>query len=716
MAYRSGQRLSTLIARLRSARRPARDRLVRRSAQREGGRRRDGQHAPGPFAWRGRVQTRVVATAVAFGLWGAAIEGRLVWLQVVQHDELTARAERQQMRTLEAVAKRGEILDRNGHVLAYSVDAESVYAVPTEIKDPATIARLLCRALDDCDARERQKIEERLGRQRPFAFVRRQLSPDEARRVAALNLDGIGFVKENRRYYPRKELAAHVIGYAGVENIGLAGIESAYDRQIRGRAGRILIQNDARRHTVFSRVERPATAGADIELTIDEYLQYIAERELRAGVEENRAAGGTAIIMDPRSGEILALANYPTFNPNAFSRYSPDRTRNRAIQDIYEPGSTFKVVTASAAFEEQVVDPESPIDASGGQIAFGSRVIHDTHDYGVLSFTDVIVKSSNVGAVRVGLRLGAERLGRYVRRFGFGQTLSPELGGESPGIVWNPADLNDSAIASMAMGYQIGVTPLQMATAVSSIANGGELLEPHVVRAVIKNGRRVETPRKVLRRTVSPRTAAALTTIMEAVVERGTARAARLDSYQVAGKTGTAAKLVTGRYSRSDYNASFVGFVPSRRPAMTVLVVIDSPHTKGYYGGVVAAPVFKRIAEAALRHLGVPPTVNPLPPVLVARHTDENGPRAARAAAVLGPSAHIARDGLMPDLRGLGGREALRIAAQLGLVTQLHGTGVVVEQLPAAGAPVERGTACRIVLRRELPLHAAETAAKGATP
>jgi cell division protein FtsI (penicillin-binding protein 3) len=697
-----GERLTQRLARWRAGDRPAR------------GPRRLEPCEPDALAWRRTLQVRLTVTAVLFGLWGGVIEARLVWLQVIERAELTARAERQQMRTLEAVGERGEILDRNGHVLAYSVDAESVYAVPTEIDNPARVASQLCAAFEDCDARERQKIEERLGRQKPFAFIRRQLSPDEARRVAALKLEGVGFIKENRRYYPKKELAAQVIGYAGVENIGLAGIESAFDSQIRGRAGRILIQTDARRHTVFSRVERPATVGADVELTIDEYLQYIAERELRAGVLENRASGGTVLVMDPYTGEILALANYPTFNPNIFNRYQHAQMRNRAIQEIYEPGSTFKIVTASAAFEESLIKPDTPVDVSGGRISFGARVVHDTHNYGVLSFTDVLVKSSNVGAIKVGLKLGPERLSRYVRRFGFGQTLSPELRGETPGIVWNPAQLNESALASVSMGYQIGVTALQMATAASSIANGGELLEPHVVRAIIKNGRRVETPRKVLRRAVSASTAAELTSIMEQVVERGTGTAAKLDAYQVAGKTGTSAKLVAGRYSKSDYNASFVGFVPSRRPALTILVVIDSPHAKGYYGGVVSAPVFKRVAEAALRHLGVPPTVNPLPPVLVAGNEDDApGLTPARAAAVLEPGAPVARDGLMPDLRGLGGREALHIATQLGLATQLRGNGIVVDQQPAPGSSLERGAACQIMLRREAVVPAADTNRRG---
>ena len=408
--------------------------------------------------------------------------------------------------------------------------------------------------------------------------------------------------------------------------------------------------------------------------------------------------------MDPQSGQILALANWPTFNPNVFQRAARDAHRNRAVQDLYEPGSTFKIVTASAALEEGVVHPDDVIDTSPGTIRFGARQIEDTHDYGVLSFADVIVKSSNVGAIKVGLEVGAERMDRYTRRFGFGSTLSPDFKGESPGIVWNPARLNDSALASVSMGYQVGVTALQMAAAAGAVANGGDLIEPRAVRAVIRDGRRVEVPRSVVRRVIDSRTAATLTSLMEMVVERGTGTAARVPGYQVAGKTGTSQKLVDGRYSNSDYNASFVGFVPSRRPALAIVVVIDSPHGHGYYGGVVAAPVFKRVAEASLRHLGIPPTVNPMPPVLVARGgsgATELVPQPVRMPAVLsrvgGPAT--AR-GLMPDLRGLGARAALRTLAELGLAVRIHGSGVVTGQEPEAGAPLERGGSATLRLAR----------------
>jgi cell division protein FtsI (penicillin-binding protein 3) len=472
---------------------------------------------------------------------------------------------------------------------------------------------------------------------------------------------------------------------------------------VRGREGRILIQVNASQKVLSSRVEREATGGAALELTIDQYIQNIVERELRAGVLENRAAGGSAIVMDPATGGILALANYPTFNPNTFARAADDLRRNRAVQDLYEPGSTFKVVTASAAIEEGVIRPEDPVDCSPGYITFAGRPpINDVHRYGVLPFSDVIVKSSNVGAIRVGLKLGPERLSRYVSRFGFGQTLAPDFRGESPGIVWNPLRLDNSALASVSMGYQVGVTPIQMAAAVSSIANGGTLHEPHVVRALIQNGRRAEVARKPVRRAVSERTAAVLTAIMEDVVTRGTAKAAQVEGYTIAGKTGTAQKLIDGRYSKSEYNASFVGFVPSRKPALTIVVVIDSPHGNGYYGGTVAAPVFKRIAEASLRHLGVPPSVNPAPPVLVARHEEPPSSAAPRPVLtnLVNQKVEPDRAGVMPDLRGLSARDAVRKLTLVGVTARLDGDGIVVEQEPAAGSPLVAGDLCVLRLGR----------------
>jgi cell division protein FtsI (penicillin-binding protein 3) len=643
--------------------------------------------------------------ALAFGfllLWAAAIEARLFYLQVIRYSELSARAERQQSRTIEAPAKRGDILDRHGHILAYSVDADTIYAVPTELGDvePATAA--LCRALGDCDAKDRQAMSDRIRKGKYFAYVRRQVWPDQAARVAALGLPGIGFIKESKRTYPNSDLASHVLGYVGVDNVGLAGIERAYDSLILGRAGTVLVERDAR-GSAFSRVERPPTSGAALELTIDEYLQHVAERELRAGVQWSGASGGSAIVMDPATGEILALANAPDFNPNAYRDAREEMRRNRAIQDIYEPGSTFKIVTASAAFEERAVTPNTIIDASAGNIRFGSRVINDDHNYGVLSFAQAIIKSSNVGAIKVALKLGPEKVSDYVRRFGFGKPTSPDFRGESPGIVWDPSKLTDSALASVAMGYQVGVTPLQMAQAVSAVANGGELVQPRVVRAVIRDRRRLPVPRKVLAHPITTNTAATLTQIMEGVVTDGTGKAAQIPGYTVAGKTGTAKKLVNGSYrGHSDYNVSFVGFVPANKPVFAIVVVVDSPHRVSPYGGVVAAPIFQKIAETALRHYGVPQSINAPEPVFAGgtgdtREQQTSGPVAPPRIVPLGGSAGAIT--VFPDLTGMSARDALRVLAQLGLTARLQGTGVVTQQYPPAGEPIE--SASTVVLRLE---------------
>ena len=666
---------------------------------------------PAVLEWRQTMRSRLMIFAAVFAVWTVAIEGRLLYLQVIAHPEMVARAQRQQFRTVKPAAQRGAILDRNGTVLAVSVDADTIGADPTEVEDAEKTARLLCGALSGCDQAKRRIFADKLRRDTRFVYLERQVSPAEARRVKDLSLPGILLYEESRRYYPKKQLAATLLGYVGLDGDGLAGVESVYDSRIRGREGLMLLQTDGLRKAIAVREERPATAGDSLELTIDQYLQHIAERELRAGVEEHNAAGGTAILMQPQTGEILALANYPTFNPNAFGASSAEMRKNRAIQNVYEPGSTFKLVTAAAGIEEGVLQTSDLIDCAPGHITIpGRKPIYDVHAYGTLSFEDVIVKSSNVGAIKAGMRIGSERLGRYINRFGFGQRLSPDFRGESPGIVWNPADLNASGLASVSMGYQISVTPLQMAAAVSSVANGGTLYEPHIVRAFIRNGRREPVPVKPLRRTVSTGTAATLTQIMEAVVERGTATAAKIEGYTIAGKTGTAAKIVDGAYSNSDYNTSFVGFLPSRKPALTIIVVIDSPHGKvTAYGGTVAAPIFKRIAEASLRHLGIGPTLNAPPPVLVARSGStipttfqpESGPMSIEE--VLAP----ARAGLMPDLRGLSARQAVHSLTAIGLRAQITGTGFVVEQSPEPGAELIPGGYGTVKLGRRAPAPAA---------
>jgi cell division protein FtsI (penicillin-binding protein 3) len=654
--------------------------------------------------WRDGLRHRALLVLVGLGLWTMALEARLVHLQLVQHDEMVALASRQQKREIRLIPPRGDIVDRNGQMLAYSVDGHALVADPNAVDAPPATAERICRALEDCGAGKREAILRGLTRKASFAYLHRQATPEQAARLEALNLPGVRLIPEPRRSYPKLELAAHVLGFVGIDNEGLGGVERTFDEVVRGTEGRMLLQIDARRHSMESRVQQAPTPGATLELTLDLYLQHIAERELRAGVEASRAMGGTAIVMNPQNGEILALASFPTFDPNAFQQYSADARRNRAIQDVYEPGSTFKIVTASAALEDGVFGLADLIDTSPGVITFrGRKPITEAkrHNYGVLSVEDVIVKSSNVGAIKMGLQIGAERMGQYVRRFGFGQALLPDLAGQSRGIVWRPEQLNDSALASVSMGYQIGVTPVQMATAVSAVANGGTLYQPHVVRAVLRGDEREPVPVNALRRVVSRETAARLTGIMEEVVGRGTGRLAALDGYQVAGKTGTAAKIVNGRYSAAEYNVSFAGFVPSRQPVFAILVVVDTPRNGSPYGGTVAAPIFRRIADAGLRHLGVPPTIHP-PPVVLAGDTSDPIVTPIRAAVAPAAPPPAAGGPIMPDVRGLSARDAVRILSAAGLVVRVSGSGLVAEQSPAPGAPIEAADVSELALRRRL--------------
>ena len=687
------------------------------------------------------LKRRIVVAAAFCVAWAVAIEGRLVYLQVIEHDFLIKEAKKQQEDTVILEPKRGDILDRDGGLLAFDVDADSIYAAPHEIEKPAETVAALCAALDEgCTKEIRDGYVSRInkrdenGRQKYFVWLSRKISTKEAARVGQLALKGIGLRKETARYYPKRELAAHLLGYVGNGNIGLAGVEKKYEWLVGGRPGKVLMQVDGRQRP-FSRAEEAPTSGASVKLTIDPQIQWIAERELAAGVESSGASAGSVIVMDPISGEILALANFPTFNPNAFSIFADDVKINRAVQYVYEPGSTFKIVTAGAALEEHLAAPSDLINTNPGVIRFGSRVIDEAkgHNYGTLTFEDVIVKSSNVGAIKIGLKVGADRLSTFVSRFGFGSRTSKwdfgseskDFGGESRGIFRKPE--SDSAVASISMGYEVSVTPLQMAVAASAVANGGELVEPRVVKSVIRDGIEIPVPRKIVRRVVRSEVAAELTRIMEGVVERGTAKSAQIAGFTIAGKTGTAAKAIKGGYSKTDYNVSFVGFVPSRNPVFTILVVIDSPHKVSPYGGTVAAPVFQKIAEAALRHRGVPPSLNRPAPVLIAkRDAVRQQPVSSSPADAVVTLAGATSDSpaVIPSLVGMSARDATQTLVRLGVSPQVNGNGFVVNQRPAAGTALDEVDVATLWLDRRarperpvadvpLPAHEGRIAPRG---
>jgi len=651
--------------------------------------------APAPPSPRDRmVRLRLMLVALSACLWALVIVFRLVQLQVMGRPEFERQAARQSERTINLDPRRGPIVDRSGHPLAVSVDAESIYAVPQDVEDAAGTAAALGRALG-LDAAARRDLQAQLVRTRAFVWVRRKVDPATARAVRDLQLEGIGFLTENRRYYPQRELAAHVIGYVGLDNTGMSGIEYSFEQAMKGRAATVLIRTDARRRAL-EHTEKPSTEGQTVVLTLDESIQHVAERELEKAVQETGSLAGVAVVMDPRTGEILALANRPTFNPNRFNAYPSSRWRNRAVTDAYEPGSMFKIITAAAGLEEKVVGADEWIDCGHGALEVAGIRINDHAVFDQLTFRDVIAKSSDVGVARVAQRLGRDNFNRYLRQFGFGAATGVELPGESGGLLRPPNRWSALSLPTLSFGQEIGVTALQMATAVAAVANGGYLMKPTIVHAIEDTeGHVVREARPLaVRRVLDPGTADVLTDILRGVVLHGTGHRAAIPGYAVAGKTGTAQKVEpSGRYSMVDHVASFVGFVPAARPALVVLVSLDSPRGPKNEGGDVAAPLFARIAEPALRRLAVPP---------------DDRERVLRATAVPPPAVHQAayrpeaapspalspEPGLMPDLRGASAREGATTAARLGLIVELHGSGRVLAQTPEPGAEIEAGMTC----------------------
>jgi cell division protein FtsI (penicillin-binding protein 3) len=622
-------------------------------------------------------QKRLLQLFAALAAWAFIVVARLVQIQLVRHGDYVVKAARQQERTLALQPVRGSIIDSRGRILAESVAAESIYADPQAVGDRDQTVKALAsvNALQMSAA----ELNARLSSPSGFVWIARQLPLEATAAVKALKLPGIYFLDEHRRSYPRAMLAANVIGYLGVDGEGLGGIEHSFDAHVRGRAGRVTLLRDARRgmYLVGGEGTNRPIDGNDVVLTIDSVVQFIAERALGRAVDLYRAAGGVAIVMDPRDGRILAMASNPSFDPNHFRDFPPDDRRNRVIQDQYEPGSTFKIVTASAGLEEGVVTPSQIIDCGDGFIQIGSTQIHEHghKSYGPITFEDVMVHSSNVGAIRVGLALGQDRFYRYIRRFGFGERSGVPLPGEAQGRVRHTEQWSQLSNASMSIGQEIGVTPLQVVSAIAAVANGGLRVPPRIVEKVVNSkGKTIFVPPQAASvRVISEKTAAVLNEILKAVVARGTGTPAALAEHVVAGKTGTAQKAGRGGYSPDKVVASFGGYVPADRPRLVILVVVDEP--KGaQYGGTIAAPVFKEIAESTLRYLNVAPSIP-------ARTIDLATPMLAtfsqRPAAIAGPA--------MPDLRGLDARAAVALVTKSGFRVRASGSGVVQTQQPLPG-------------------------------
>lgn len=622
-------------------------------------------------------QKRLLQLFAFLAAWAVVVIARLVQIQLVRHGDYVIKAQRQQERTLALQPVRGSIFDSRGRVFAESVAAESIYADPQAIGDRLQTAKALASvaALQMTAAELNTKLASGGG----FVWIARQLPLEVSAAVKALRLPGIYYLEEHRRSYPRGMLAANVVGYVGLDGEGLGGIEHSFDSQVRGRAGRVTLLRDARRGMYQVGGEGPnrPVDGKDVHLTIDSVVQFIAERALSRAVDQYHAADGVAIVMDPSDGRILAMASNPSFDPNRIRDFPSDARRNRAVQDAYEPGSTFKIVTASAGLEEGVVTPSQILDCGDGFIQIGSTQIHEHghNRYGLMTFEDVMVHSSNVGAIRVGLALGQDRFYRYIRRFGFGERSGLALPGEALGKLRRTAQWSQLSNASLSMGQEISATPLQILDSVAAVANGGVRVQPRIVEKVTDTaGKIIDVPPVAAPvRIISEKTAAVLNEILKAVVARGTGVRAALAEHVVAGKTGTAQKAVRGPYSLDKVVASFAGYVPADRPRLVILVLIDEPKGEEY-GGTVAAPVFKEIAESTLRYLGVPPSIP-------ARTIDVAEPMLATFSQKPSPAAGPE----VPDLRGLDARAALARATAAGFRVRTSGSGVVHTQQPMPG-------------------------------
>ncbi|MBW2717967.1 MAG: transpeptidase family protein [Deltaproteobacteria bacterium] len=637
-------------------------------------------------------RARIALLGVCVTLVAMLVIVRAFHIQIASGDRLREMAEDQYLRHLRVSPRRGAIY----------VDVDSVYANPRRLKameqDPRTVAKRIAKILDvDSD-----RLVKRLAADRYFVWIERRVTPHEATRIRELDIPGVELTAEARRYYPNRHLAAHLVGFADIDGRGIEGIELAYEKQLRGSDRRVEAIRDRRGHVVFADgMEDDRTIqGQSVVLTIDKAIQHIAERELALGVRTFEARGGSVVVMDPSTGEILALANYPPFNPNEPSRHIAAHRRNRAVVDRFEPGSTVKPFTMAVALAAGAVKPNQSINCENGVTRMGGRLLHDAHPYEWLTPTQILAYSSNIGIAKIALDLGKKALYRGFRRFGFGEPAALGVPGETAGILRHYRRWYEIDTAAVSFGQGMSVTNVQLAAAMSAIANGGRLMQPMLVRRMTDgHGATVEENKPRVRRQVVPRRVAKLVgQMLTAVTEPGgTAIEAAVDGYLVAGKTGTAQKAdyVHGGYAKDKWLASFIGFAPAERPAVVISVVIDEP-VIAHYGGTVAGPVFRRIAEVTLRHMGIAPAGRQ---AVLAKKKEQ---RIAVAEAEPAPEKEAVDKGesAVPDVRSLPLRQAVIALHAESLVGQVQGSGVVVSQEPAPGKAVPHGSVVQLQLER----------------
>lgn len=646
-----------------------------------------------PGRW---LKIRIALLGLTFTVMLGVIFGRAVQLQIFDRETLGGLARDQYVRKLEVPARRGDIMDRRGVPLAQSVEVDSVWVDPSLLEDVPAAAEQIARALD-LDVNE---LRTRMERGRRFAWVKRRLKPREVEAVKALGLRAVGFTKEPRRYYPQRELASHILGLVGTDGQGLEGLERALNDELTGEAGRLDSFRDARGRNLLTDGAANADdhTGASVTLTIDRHLQYLTENALNRAIESFEAKGGSAVVMDPATGEILALANAPSFNPNVPDTARGGRARNQAILDLYEPGSTFKGFLVAAALDQGAITEDETFDCEQGRYRIGRNTVHDTHRYGLLNAEEILKVSSNIGTSKIAEKVGREGLQTAYKDFGFGSRAGLHFPGEGRGRV--PFPRSDIALATQSFGQGVSATALQMTTAFSALANGGKLMKPMLVRRVVDPEGRVllENEPTEVRQVVRPEVAQRVLEMMESVVTRGgTAPRAAIPGYRVSGKTGTAQKVdpVAGGYSDKRI-ASFIGAVPAEAPRLVIHIVIDEPATN-VYGGIVAAPAFREIAIDGLAYLGVAPS-GPQTPVLTASLPKQE--KEPVVPMVSGPDPQLEEEDApptdpgsvrVPDLSGEVARSAVSRLLGLDLEARLQGSGRVVAQEPAAGSVVEKG-------------------------
>lgn len=645
---------------------------------------------------------RFVILAGIFILWVTVIVLRLAWLQLVDHNKFVSMAAREQLHGFDISPRRGFLYDRNMHELAMTISVDSVFAVPTEIADKAATAAALAKVvhLDPTETFTTSKqIAARMQASRSFAWVARKLDANVIANVKALNLKGIYFQKEFKRVYPNEDLAAQVLGYVGTDDTGLGGLERQYDDDLHGTPGHMLSDLDAKRHALASTLQEPLP-GENLQLTIDEKIQYVAEKALDHAMEKYKALNGTVVVQDAHTGQILALAIRPTFNPNDFRHATNGLLRNHAVSDVYEPGSTFKLVTYSAALDAGTITPDSVIDCQGSIMTLFGRTIHDDHGdhFGRLTASEALWHSSNVGAVKVALGMGREKFYSYMRAYGFGARSGIELPAETRGILRPTHRWGATSIASLAIGQEVGVTPVQLVSMVSTIANGGTYLPPRMLLNTASSTNDnlqaqpfhpgLEVPPKLpegAHRVISPLVSAEMRKMMEGIVLYGTGRTAALNGYSAAGKTGTAQKIdvATHAYSKTAVVASFAGFAPVNNPAISVAVIIDSPQGE-HHGAFVSAPVFAEVAQQVLEYLGVP-NDEPLKPQ---KDIDEASKQAAASEDDVNDGGDLTA--LFDEANNLPADDPLHTQtnAQAPLVTASDGNDHAVSSKPTVPAQV----------------------------